>query len=259
MERVKDRALSHALVRAPGLSFAQAISSTQASIDTDLARAQHALYCQALTAAGLVVEPLPADERYPDSCFMQDPALVIAGQGIICRLAATSRQGEEAGAAQALAAAGWPLAHIQAPGTLEGGDVLILQDRVYVGQTARSNLDGIAQLAALLAPAGLTVTPIPVPAFLHLLSAVTYVGHNVVLAVDEYAGHPAFAGLDVIVAPPEEAYAVNTLALGQFVVMPAGYPRVAQGLGDRGFTVLSVPTTEFAKADGGVTCLSLVW
>jgi dimethylargininase len=259
MERVKDRALSHALVRAPGLSFAQAISSTQAVIDTDLARAQHALYCQALAAAGLVVEPLPADERYPDSCFMQDPGLVIAGQGIVCRLAAASRQGEEIGAAQALAAAGWPLAHIQAPGTLEGGDVLILPDRVYVGQTARSNSAGIAQLAALLAPAGLPVSPIPVPDYLHLLSAVTYVGRNTLLAVDAYARHPALAGMDVIVVPCEEAYAVNTLALGQCMVVPEGYPHVAQALSNRGFTVLPVPTTEFAKADGGVTCLSLVW
>jgi dimethylargininase len=136
---------------------------------------------------------------------------------------------------------------------------LILPDRVYVGQTARSNLDGIAQLAELLAPACLPVTPIPVSTYLHLLSAVTYVGRNTLLAVDEYAGHPAFAGMDVIVVPPEEAYAVNTLALGQFVVVPAGYPRVAYALSDRGFTVLSVPTTEFAKADGGVTCLSLLW
>jgi dimethylargininase len=255
--------LKHALVRPPGSSFARAISSRNLPIDVELARAQHAEYCAALAAAGVFVEALPANERYPDSCFMQDPAMVIDGRGIICRMGAESRRGEEEAAAAALAGR-FPLTRIVPPGTLEGGDGMVLPDRILVGRTARSNAAGIAQLVvALSEPAtGEAATPVysvPVDDYLHLLSAATYVGRDTLIAVEAYAGNPHFAGLDGIVAPPEEAYAVNVLGLGDSVLVPAGYPRVAAALRARGFTVLPVPVSEFAKADGGVTCLALVW
>ena len=139
-----ERTLTRALVRPPGVSFAGAISPSQTAIDVALARAQHAVYCEAVQAAGLEVTVLPTDEAHPDSCFMQDPAMVIAGRVIVGRMAARSRQGEEEGAAEALALAGFGLHRIFAPGTLEGGDVQVLPDRVLVGETGRSNAAGIA-------------------------------------------------------------------------------------------------------------------
>ena len=272
--------MRHALVRPPGDSFARAISSRNLPIDVELARAQHAEYYAALAAAGVVVEALPADERYPDSCFMQDPAMVIGGHGIICRMGAPSRRGEEEAIAGALEGrfpprqhhgtamtrqpSGASLTYIIPPGTLEGGDVMVLPDKILVGRTARTNHAGVAQLVVALseAPPGeapLPVYSVPVNDYLHLLSAATYVGRNTLIAVEAYAEHPHFAGLDVIVAPPEEAYAVNVLGLGESVIVPAGYPRVVAALRERGFDVLPVPVSEFAKADGGVTCLALVW
>jgi dimethylargininase len=253
--------LKRALVRPPGASFAQAISSRHLPIDVALAQAQHAEYCQALAAAGVAVEELSADERYPDSCFMQDPAVVVRGRAIIGRMAAPSRQGEEDAAAQALAGR-FPTTRIVAPGTLEGGDILILPDRIVVGETARTNRAGIAQLVVALAQSEDPLTPVysvPVGDYLHLLSAVTYAGGDTLIAVEAYARHPLLAGMDVIAAPPEEAYAVNTLGLGDSIIVPAGFPRIAAALQARGFAVLPVPVGEFAKADGGVTCLSLVW
>ncbi len=247
-------------MRPPGASFAHAISSRNLPIDVAQARAQHAEYCDALRAAGVVVEMLPADERYPDGCFVQDPAVVIRGQAVVGRMGAPTRRGEEAAVSAALARR-FPLAHIAAPGTLEGGDVLVLPDKVVIGLTARTNQAGIAQLVVALS--GLTpllpVYSVAVSDYLHLLSAVTYVGRNTLLAVEAYAEHPLFAGLDVIVMPPEEAYAVNALGLGERVIVPAGYPQAADLLRSRGFVVLPVPVSEFAKADGGITCLSLVW
>ena len=261
--------MRHALVRPPGVRFAQAISSRNLAIDAGLAQAQHAEYCAALAAAGVLVESLPADERHPDSCFMQDPAMVIGGRGIICRMGAPARRGEEEAVAGALAGR-FKLARIVSPGTLEGGDVMVLpHGKILVGRTARTNQAGIAQLVVALSgpapddPQGLRasapVYSVPVNDYLHLLSAATYTGHNTLIAVEAYAGHPHFAGLDVIVAPPEEVYAVNALGLGENVVVPAGYPRVAAALRARGFNVLPVPVSEFAKADGGVTCLALAW
>lgn len=271
-----DHIPSHAIVRPPGASFARAISSRNAPIDVPLAQTQHAEYCQALAAAGLMLEKLPADERFPDSCFVQDPAVVIGGRAIIGRPAAASRRGEEEALAGSLTGR-FPMTRIGPPGTLEGGDVLLLPGRVLVGCSGRTNRAGIAQLARVVAPlspqpwgawgaghaagvpSGLPVTAIPVHDYLHLLTAVTYIGHDTLLAVEEYAGHPAFAGIDVLIVPREEAYAANALGVGDRVILPAGYPRVAAMLRGRGFEVLPVPTSEFAKADGGVTCLSLVW
>lgn len=247
--------ITHALVRPPGTSFVRAISSSQAAIDVPLAQAQHAEYCQALLAAGLQVEALPPDERYPDSCFMQDPALVIDGIAIIARPGAASRHGEEELVAQALTGR-FPLAHIVPPGTLEGGDVLVLPDRVVVGRSARTNRAGVAQLAAV---APRPVHEVPVRGYLHLLTAVTHLGGGMLLAVEGFEVPPALAGYPVLRVPAAEGYACNALGIGDKVILPAGYPRTAALLRAHGFEVLPVPTTEFAKADGGVTCLSLVW
>ncbi len=215
------RKLTHAITRPPGLSFAQAISSTRTPPDPFLARAEHAEYLQALAAAGLEVEVLLPDERFPDSCFVQDPALIIDGQAIITRMGAPTRRGEEESLGQALEGRfPLPLALIEAPGTLEGGDVLILPDRVVVGQSERTNKEGIAQLRDILATRGVPVTGVPLggylPGYLHLLSAVSYLGHGVMLAAGEdLTAHPALRGrgFEVITAPPEELYAVNTLAI----------------------------------------------
>ena len=264
--------ISHALVRPPGASFAQAISSSQAVIDVALAQAQHAEYRQALAEAGVTVEVLPPDERYPDSCFMQDPAMVIAGRAIINRPGAASRRGEEEALVELLASR-FPTTRIVPPGTLEGGDVLILPDRVVVGRSDRTNRAGIAQLVVALADltsdltglanlsgfAGLPVLEAPVAGYLHLLSAVTHLGDGTLLAVEDFVLPPALAGFPVLRVPTDEGYACNALGIGDKVILPAGYPKTAATLKAHGYDVLLVPTTEFAKADGGVTCLALVW
>jgi dimethylargininase len=249
---------THALVRPPGDSFAQAISSTRAKIDPARARRQHAAYCDVLRAAGFQVEALPVSEALPDSCFMQDPALVVAGQAVVCRMGATSRAGEPALVAEWLRAR-FPTTAIAAPGTLEGGDILLLPDRLLVGESARTNAAGIRQLAAQLAPAGVKVSGTPVTKYLHLLTAVTYVGHNTLLALADYASHPEFSGYEVIVVPPEEAHAADALGTGDHVILPEGHPKTTAALQARGFKVLATPMSEFGAADGGITCLALVW
>ncbi|MCU0502299.1 MAG: arginine deiminase family protein [Anaerolineae bacterium] len=255
---------THALVRPPGDSFAAAISSTHAAIDVALAQAQHAEYCQALAAAGLLVEALPPDERFPDSCFMQDPAVVIGGRcatarrAVVGRPGAPSRQGEEDAVAAALTGR-FPLTRLIPPATLEGGDVLILPDRVVVGQSGRTNAAGIAQLAVALSGTELPVYAAPVESYLHLLTAVTHIGQGILLAIEGWPLPAPLADLEVLRVPPEEAYAANSLGVGKYVIVPAGHPRTEAMLAARGLDILLVPMSEFAKADGGVTCLSLVW
>ena len=150
-------------------------------------------------------------------------------------------------------------AALLAPGTLEGGDVLNLGERVWVGETERTNAAGIAQLKAIVEPYALRVDSIVVRDYLHLLTVVTYVGNGVLVVYEDFADHPSLAGYDKVRVPREEAYAANTLGIGAYVIMPAGFPRTAERLRERGFEVLSVPMSEFYKADGGVSCLALVY
>jgi dimethylargininase len=249
---------THAIVRPPGDSFRRAISETGKSPDPIKARRQHAEYCQALQTAGLELHVLPADEHFPDSCFMQDPALVLGGHAIIGRMAASSRQGEEDGVAETLASF-FPLARISSPGTLEGGDILPLPEGVFVGLTARTNQSGIDQLRDLLAPLGIPVTGVTVTRYLHLLTGTTYLGRGVFLALEDFLDDPFMQGKESIAVPLEHAHAANALGLDNYVILPVGHPKVAAEIQARGFEVLEVPLGEFAKADGGATCLSLVW
>lgn len=252
------QAITHALVRTPGESYAQALSSTQARIDVALARKQHAEYCEVLRATGLRVEMLPPAEEFPDSCFMQDPALIVNDVAVKCRMGAPTRAGEPR------LIENWLTSHfvveeITAPGTLEGGDVLMTPEVIFVGESARTNAAGIARLKEIFERREIRIEPIRVEKYLHLLSAATYVGNNTLLALDDYAEHPAFKGFDILLVSKEDAYAADALGVGENVVLPAGFPRVEKELHARGFKVLATPMSEFEKADGGVTCLALVW
>jgi dimethylargininase len=223
-----------------------------------LAREQHAAYCATLRAAGLELLELLPDDAYPDGPFVQDTAVVYGDMAVIARFGVESREGEQTAVRQALLGQK-RLAEIQPPATLEGGDVLHIGRRVYAGLSARTNHAGFAQLRDWLEPEGATVLPLQVLEGLHLLSECTYLGQGVLLATDVYRELSAFSGLDVIRVPPHEAPAANALALGDAVVLPASFPETAKRILERGFQVLPLSLTEFAKADGGVTCLSLLF
>lgn len=255
------------IVRPPDASFRDALGQQpgQAAIDIALAQAQHRLLAAALRAAGCTVSELPAAPDHPDACFVQDIALLLPGMAILARPAEVSRQAE-VDLFRLFLPPGLEVVTIQAPATLEWGDVLRLGDTLYVGQSARSNGAGAAQVAAAVEPLGLRVEMLPVPRGLHLLSGVNSLGRGpagdgereMVVAWLDYAGLLELAAADVIVVPEDEAPAANCLAIGNTVIVPAGYPRTAAQIWQRGYTVLSVPLSEFAKADGGVTCLCVL-
>lgn len=257
-----------ALVRPPENSLASALSQQPQAPPIDITRAlaQHRLYVAALRAGGLEVNELPPAPGLPDACFVQDVALVLPEAVVVAWPAEPSRQGE-VDAMAAYLPRDRPWVEISPPATLEWGDVLRIDTTFYVGQSTRTNATGAEQLRRALAPLGYQVEPLPVPHGLHLLSGVNTLGQApsafggplVLLCWPVYAGLPQFAGFDVILVPEEEASAANCLALGDTVIVPAGYPRTAAALWQRGFKVITVPLGEFAKADGGVTCLSIVW
>jgi dimethylargininase len=251
--------MAQAIVRPPGQSFARALSGQvpRPTIDVALAQDQHAAYCSALRATGLDLIELPPDEEHPDACFVQDTAVVLGDVAILSRFGVESRQGEQDAVRRVLRGRK-RLKAIRPPAMLEGGDVLAIGLTVLVGLSARTDRAGFSQLRDLLEPEGAYVQAVAVPDSLHLMSDCSYLGRNVLLATGPLARLPAFAGLDLIQVPPEEGYAANALSVGEHVLLPEGYPQTTAQVRERGFQVMQLALSEFAKADGGVTCLSLI-
>lgn len=227
-------------------------------IDVARATAQHHEYRQALEALGCRVLSLPADAGFPDSVFVEDTAIVLDELAVLTRPGAASRRGEVGSIADALRGHR-PLLAIEAPGTLDGGDVLRLGRTVYVGESARSNAVGIAQLRGLLARHGYVVHGVPTHGCLHLKSAVTQLADDAVLLQPAWVERERFAAFRVIEVDPAEPHAANVVRIGDALLMPASFPRTRQRLLDAGFRVSTVDVSELQKAEGAVTCCSLVF
>ncbi|MFN8580130.1 MAG: N(G),N(G)-dimethylarginine dimethylaminohydrolase [Gemmatimonadaceae bacterium] len=227
-------------------------------IDVERARAQHADYERALESLGYAVTQLAEEPDLPDSVFVEDAAVVFPEVAVITRPGATSRQPETDTVARALA----PhrrLVSISAPGTLDGGDVLVLDRDVVVGDTPRSNAAGVSQLRTLLAPFGYTVRSAAITGALHLKTAVTRVAERVLLVNPSWIDHRAyFPNWIIVEVDPGEPFAANALLANGQVILSSSFPRTAERLRQVGVRVVPVPASELAKAEGGVTCCSLL-
>ncbi len=241
----------------PALARCELTHLARAPIDVGRAAAQHGAYERALADLGCRVLSLPAEPDLPDSVFVEDVAVVVDELAVITRPGAPSRRSETASVARALAAHR-PLAEIAAPGTLDGGDVLRLDRRVLVGRSGRSDTDGITQLAALLHPHGYTVEGVPVGGCLHFKSAVTQVTPDTVLVNPAWVDPAAFSGWRVIEVDPSEPYAANALLIGDTAIYPAAFPRTAARLERTGVHLMRLDVSELAKAEGAVTCCSVI-
>jgi dimethylargininase len=226
-------------------------------IDIDRARAQHRAYEEALVAAGCIVERLGAGPDMPDSVFVEDTAVVLDEVAIITRPGAESRRAETPAVVEALGRHR-RLEVIQPPGTVDGGDVLVVGRRVYVGRSGRTNASAIAQMRTMLAPLDYTVSDVDVRGCLHLKSAVTVVAGDLLLANPAWIARDAFGGLDFIDVDPSEPMAANALRLGDDLIYASGFPRTAERLSRRGLPLRVVDASELAKAEGAVTCCSLI-
>jgi len=226
-------------------------------IDVELARQQHEHYEHALRSCGYSISRLPAADDLPDAVFVEDILVVVDSLAIITRPGAESRRGELAGLSNSLPPS-LTLASIMAPGTLDGGDVLRIGNRVFVGRTARTNDDGIRQLTALLSPLAITVTPIAVTACLHLKSAVTAVGNDLVLLNPAWIDPQLFAAYRVVHTDPGEPSAANALRVHDRVIYSGSHGRTAARLRGAGLQLLTVDVSEVEKAEGAVTCCSVL-
>ena len=226
-------------------------------IDVERARAQHDAYEALLGRLGCRVERLAAGPDMPDSVFIEDIAIVFDELAIVTRPGAESRRVETAAVADALRRFR-TLRFIEAPGTVDGGDVLVAGRRVFVGRSSRTNAAAVAQMRAILAPHGYSVCEVAVEGCLHLKSAVTAIGDDVLLANRAWIDPRAFADCEIVDVDRDEPSAANAVRVGGALVFPSAFPKTASRLAARGFTVHTVDASELAKAEGAVTCCSLI-
>ena len=226
-------------------------------IDPTLAARQHGAYEQALVQLGCRIEHVAPAPALADSVFVEDAAVVLDEIAVITRPGAESRRDEVAPVAEALARYR-PIAEISNPGTLDGGDVLRMGRTLYVGRSGRTNEEGIEQLRRHVAPHGYAVRPVRPTGCLHLKSAVTAASRTAVLLNPDWIAPSEFEGFEVIDIDGEEPFAANVVRVGDRVLTAAAFPRTRRVLERRGIEVHVVAVSELAKAEGAVTCCSIL-
>lgn len=263
--------LTRAIVRPPGANYADGLTRVDLGVpDYERALQQHAAYCDALERCGLELTRLEADERFPDSTFVEDTAVLIrdvkegsatsqAAVAILTRPGALSRAGEVE-STRATLAQFCPRYHsIVAPGTLDGGDICEAGNHFFIGISERTNADGAAQLADLVSSYGYSSSFVDVgdvKNILHLKSGLAYLGDHRLVVIDALRSRKEFRDYELVAVNADE-YAANCVRVNDYVLVAAGYPEFARSLQDLDYKTIVLEMTEFQKMDGGLSCLSL--
>jgi len=226
-------------------------------IDVAVARAQHEAYCATLERLGCELVRLPEEPELPDSVFVEDTALVFDELAVLTRPGAASRRPEVDSVGAALESLR-PIVRIGGPGILDGGDVIVIERDVYVGLSSRSDQAGIEELGRLLAPYGYRVHGVELRDCLHLKTAACWIGGNTVLANPEWIDPSVLGERSVIEIDPAEPFSANAFPVAGTLVHADSFPATRGRLEAAGFAVAPVPASELAKAEGGVTCCSLI-
>jgi dimethylargininase len=248
-----------ALVRPVPTTFNRAIQPPGAPpIDVSLAVHQHHLYCAALEELGLsLIQVEPADDL-PDSCYVEDTAIIVDDLAIMANPGADSRR-PEAAAVEVVLRDHKPIATIEPPATLDGGDVLKIGDRLYVGLSRRTGRESIDQLRRILEGRDIEVIPVAVEGILHLKSACTYLGNDTLAWLPGHLDERAFSRYRTVQVPKEESQAANCLAVNGKVLVPAGAPSTKAAIEALGFDIMEIDISESRKAGGGLTCSSIIF
>lgn len=249
------------IVRKPGKSISEGITlnGELGKPNYELALEQHKVYVEALKKCGVKVEVLEALDKFPDSCFVEDVAVLTKKCAIITNPGADTRNEEIKYIVETIKKfySEDKIEYIKSPGTLEGGDVMMVNDHFYVGESARTNIQGINQFINILEKYNLTGSKIELEEVLHLKTGVNYIENNTMLVSGEFINKEEFKDYKKIIIPNEEGYAANCIYLNGIVIVPKGYEKVEKLIKSAGYKVLVVDTSEFKKIDGGLSCLSL--
>lgn len=252
---------TRAIVRPPAETFAAGLTTADlGSPDLSTALRQHEAYCQALRSLGLALTELPPDPAYPDSTFVEDPAILTERCAVLTRPGASSRLGEVSALRPVISMFYTRIHSINTPGTLDGGDICDADGHFFIGISERTNEEGARQLAEILLAEGYTASYVdirPIAGILHLKSGMTSLGDGHLMMIEALAEHPVFANYHRHIVPAEEAYAANCIRVNDTVLLAEGFPQTARVVESLGLPLLRLSMTEFEKMDGGLSCLSL--
>ena len=249
---------TRAITRKPSRSMVNGLTTSNlGKPDYDLALNQHAAYVTALKSCGLEVRVLEADERYPDSTFVEDTALLTKSCAIITNPGAPTRTGETESIRQVLEEYYNNIEVLKEPGTVEGGDIMMVGSHFFIGLSARTNKNGAQQVIAYLEKYGMSGSVVVVEDMLHLKTGISYLENNTIAATKEYLNAHEFKQFEVLQIEENERYAANCIWVNGTIIVATGYPNTAQKISDAGYPVIEVDVSEFRKLDGGLSCLSL--
>lgn len=249
---------THAIVRTPGRSLVNGITSANLGTPVyEKALEQHTRYIEALKRCGVEVTVLEADDRFPDSTFVEDTALLTKTCAIITNPGAEERKGEELEIKEVLKRFYANIECIEPPGTVEGGDVMMVADHFYVGLSERTNEAGTERLIKLLEKYGYTGSTVLLKNFLHLKTGLAYLERNNLLVAGEFINNSIFGRFNNIIIDESESYAANCIWVNDYVLVPAGFPKTKAAIEQAGYQTIAVDVSEFRKLDGGLSCLSL--
>lgn len=246
------------IVKKPGKSYVNGLTTSNlGKPDYEKAVEQHQQYVDALKKCGVKTIELEADEQFPDSTFVEDTAIVTEKCAIITNPGAESRNGEIIEMKEVLSGIFEKLECIQSPGTLDGGDVLQIDNHFYIGISDRTNEEGATQLKETLQKYGYDATIVPLKNFFHLKTGVSYLGNRDLVVAGEFINHELFKEFNQITVDEDEAYAANCIRVNDNVIIPKGFNKTKQKIVDAGYSVIELDMSEFEKQDGGLSCLSL--
>ena len=250
---------TNAIVRTPGRSIVEGLSDskTLGLPNYEQAIIQHQSYIDVLTKCGLDVLVLEPCEEYPDSTFVEDVALITPNCVIITRPGAPSRRGEVHEIEFVLKQKFNNIEAIEAPGTIEGGDIMMVGDHYYIGLSERTNIEGAKQIIQILTKYGMSGSTISLKKVLHLKTGLSYLEENNLVVCGEFIKDSSLEGYNPIEIPENESYAANCIWVNESVIIPLGYPTTKQRIKNAGYPVIETDVTEFRKLDGGLSCLSL--
>jgi dimethylargininase len=252
---------TRAIVRTPARNFDAGLTTVSLGVPLfERVMEQHERYCEALAECGLALTRLDADERYPDSTFVEETAVITEQGAILMRPGAESRAGEVEAIRPALERFFAAMPAIVAPGTVDGGDVCEAGEHFFLGLSHRTNEEGARQLAEHLTMLGYSSSQIDVrqmTSILHLKSGIAFIGENTLVVMDEMADRWEFAGFELVRVSGEERYVANCVQVNERVLVAEGFPGLTAALRERGFKPLALDMSEFRKMDGGLSCLSL--
>ena len=247
----------HAIVRQIADSYTSCISShpLHKKLNLEKAREQHSLYVKTLQELGLDLIILSALNKFPDSCFVEDTAIIHDSKAVITRMGVSSREGESATIADVLKDY-FDLSYIKQPGTIEGGDVVHLSNKLLSGISQRTNREGVSQTSSFL---NVQIETIIDPSIIHLKSHISYLTNNTVLVTSKYASDGTIKKYNKIVVPQSEEYATNVLSINGTILMAKGFQKTQKMLEENGFDIILVETSEIEKCQGALTCLSILF